>query len=186
MPAGSILETLMRFAAPALGFALVLATVSSVSQSRKPDTQINPLSVALVTQANTDIAASRFDAAIDALETALAVDPRNRQAYLMLAQVARKQQLPGKAVRFYREALLLDPNDVNALSGQGEAFVQKGALAKARENLTRIQKLCVTSCPDQVKLAAAIEKGAAAPVVAAQAVQPKPSVTTAPIVPNDE
>ncbi len=176
----------MRFAAPAIGLALIFATVSSVSVSRKPDAQINPRSIALVAQANSEIAASRFDSAIDALETALAVDPRNRQAYVTLAQVARKQQLPGKAVRFYREALLLDPNDVNALSGQGEAYVQKGALAKARENLTRIQKLCVTSCAQQVALAASIEKGAPAPVVAAQSVQPKPSVTTAPIVPNDE
>jgi cytochrome c-type biogenesis protein CcmH/NrfG len=176
----STLESLMRFAAPAFALSLALGTVSSVGLTRLPDSQINPLSAALVTQAKADLAASRFDAAIDTLETALAVDPRNRQAFLTLAQVARKQALPGKAIRFYREALLLEPNDVAALSGQGEALVQKGALAKARDNLARIQKLCATSCPEQIALAAAIQQGAAAPVVAAQAVKPTPSVTQLP------
>lgn len=170
----------MRFAAPAIALTLALATVSSVGLSKKPDNQINPRSIALVTQAKADIAASRFDPAIDALETALAVDPRNRDAYVTLAYVARKQQLPGKAIRFYREALLLEPNDVNALSGQGEALVQKGAVAKARENLARIQRICVTSCPQQLTLAAAIEKGPATPVLSAQAVKPLPTVTEKP------
>jgi cytochrome c-type biogenesis protein CcmH/NrfG len=176
----SILEMMMRIAAPAVALALVFSTVSSVGLSRRPDVQINARSVALVTQAKTELAANRFDAAIDALETALAVDPRNRTAYMTLAQVARKQQLPGKAVRFYREALLLEPNDLAALSGQGEAFIQKGALAKAKENLGRIQKICVSSCPEQIALAAAIEKGTTTPVVSAQAIKPIPTVTEAP------
>lgn len=170
----------MRFAIPAVALSLALATVSSVGLSRRPDSQINPTSVALVAGARADMAASRFDAAVDQLETALAVDPRNRDALIVLAQVARKQQLPGKAIRFYREALLLEPNDVNALSGQGEALVQKGALAKAKENLSRIQKICVASCPQQLTLASAIEKGAATPVLSAQAVKPAPTVTEVP------
>jgi Tfp pilus assembly protein PilF len=177
MANGSILETIMRFTAPAIALALTLVTVSSVGLSRKPDNEINPRSVALVNQAKGDLAANRFDSAIDSLETALAVDPRNRDAYLTLALVARKQQLPGKAIRFYREALLIDPNDTNALSGQGEALVQKGAITKARENLARIQKICMTSCPQQTQLAAAIEKGPVVPVISAQAVKPVPTIS---------
>lgn len=170
----------MRFATPAIALCLALATVSSTGLTRKPDHVINPRSAELVTFAKAEAAAARYDAAIDALESALAVDPRNRQAFLTLAHVARKQALPGKAIRYYREALLLEPNDVAALSGQGEALIQKGALGKARENLTRIQKLCATTCPEQSLLAAAIEKGAAAPVVATQAVIPKPAITETP------
>jgi hypothetical protein len=60
-------------------------------------------------------------------------------------------------------------------------MVRKGAVAKARENLARIQKLCMTSCPEQVTLAALIEKGAPPPpVMSAQAVEPKPVVTEVP------
>lgn len=171
----------MRFTAPAIGVALALATVSSVGLSRKPDVQVDARSVALVQQAKGEIAANRLDTAIDALESALAVDPRNREAFVTLAAVARKQQLTGKAIRYYREALLLEPNDLNILQAQGEALVEKGALGKAKENLARIEKLCVSSCAQQAVLAAAIKKGAEAPVVAAKSITPAPTVAPAPM-----
>ena len=46
--------------------------------------------------------------------------------------MAQGQGLPGKAVCFYRDALVFDPNDTVALAGQGEAMVQKGAVERAR------------------------------------------------------
>jgi Tfp pilus assembly protein PilF len=157
--------------------------VSSVSYGKKgADDQINPDSVALTNQAQGDIAANRLDQANDTLESALAIDPRNRPAYNALARIARVQNLPGKAIRFYREALRLDPNDLVALAGQGEALVQKGAMTKAKENLARIERICPTSCPERAQLAAAIAKGAPPPPtpVAAEAITPKPVVGEAP------
>lgn len=169
----------MRFSPPAVALSLALLTVASASHSQRPDTQIDPQSLALTNEAIGFAGAQKYDEAISALETALAVDPRNRQAYIHLAHVAQKQGLPGKAIRFYREALLIEPNDVAALAGQGDALVQKGAVEKARENLARIKQLCVTNCAEQDKLAAAIAKGPAVPVISAQAVQPKPVVSEA-------
>lgn len=159
----------MRITPPALGIALLLATVSSVSHSQKPDAAIDARSMALVAQAKGDMAVGRLEAANDALETALAVDPRNRGAYALMAEVAQKQALPGKAIRFYRESLLIEPNDIAALAGQGEAMVAKGAVTKAKENLARIKTLCVGACPDGARLAAAIEKGPPPVVQSAQA-----------------
>ena len=167
----------MRFSPPVLALSLALLTVASVSHGQKPDSKLQPRSVALMTEANALFAVGKYDEASDLLETALAVDPRNRGAFVALARVANKQGLPGKAIRFYREALLIEPNDVVALSGQGEAMVAKGAITKAKENLARVKQLCVAACPEQQQLAAAIEKGAAAPVMSAQAVQPKPVVS---------
>jgi Tfp pilus assembly protein PilF len=167
----------MRFSPPAIAMSLAFLTVASVSHSQRPDAQISPRSVALTAEGKALLAAAKFDDANDVLESALAVDPRNRAAYIVLAQVAAKQGLPGKSIRFYREVLLIEPNDVAALAGQGEAMVAKGAVAKARENLDRITKICVASCAEQVKLAAVIDKAAAIPVVSAQAVQPKPVIT---------
>lgn len=168
------LETVMRFMAPALALSLAFATVSSVGYGKRvADDQINPESMALTKLGIEAAADGRFEEATDAFETALAVDPRNRAAYVELASVARKQGLPGKAIRMYREALLIEPNDVIALSGQGEALVQRGAVARAKENLARIEKLCVNACPEQTRLAAAIEKGAPPPaVMAAEAKSP--------------
>ena len=75
------------------------------------------------------------DEAENTLETALAVDPRNRGAYIAIGQVARQQGLPGKAIRMYGNALALEPNDTVALAGQGEAMVQRGAVTRAKANL---------------------------------------------------
>lgn len=174
----------MRFSPPAIALSLALLTVASVSHSQRPDAQVDPRSAALVAEGVAFAGAQKYDDAINALESSLAVDPRNRQAFIQLAHVAQKQGLPGKAIRFYREALLIEPNDVTALAGQGDALVQKGAIAKARENLARIKQLCVTTCAEQDKLAAAIAKGPVTPVISAQAVQPKPVVSEAPKVKN--
>ena len=122
-----------------------------------------------------------FKAFARALRMALAVDPRNRAAYVELASVAKKQGLPGKAIRMYREALAIEPNDVIALSGQGEALVMRGAVTKAKENLARIEKLCVNACPEQTRLSSAIAKGPAPeqPMAAAEAKPPVPAATQA-------
>lgn len=171
------LEKIMRFAAPALAISLAFATVSSVGYGKRvADDQIDPQSMALTKMGIAEAAAGRLDTATDAFETALAVDPRNRAAYVELASVAKKQGLPGKAIRMYREALRIEPNDIIALSGQGEALVQKGAVNRAKENLARIEKLCVSACPEQTRLASAIDKGAQQAVVAADTAQPKPPV----------
>ena len=180
MTSTDALEKIMRFAAPAVALSLALATVSSVSFGKRiADDQINPLSMSLTKSAMADAAGGRLEQANDSLETALAVDPRNRAAYVELASVARKQGLPGKAIRLYREALLIEPNDIIALAGQGEALVQKGAVTRAKENLARIQKICMSACPEQTRLAGAIEKGSAQALVSAQAVAPTPSVSAA-------
>jgi tetratricopeptide (TPR) repeat protein len=178
----TMLEMFMRFAAPAIALSALLLTVSSVSYGkRQRDDVIDPRSVAMTATAMQDVNAGQLERAIDGLETSLLIDPRNRAAYVGLAIVARKQDLPGKAIRLYREALLIDPNDLGALSGQGEAMVQKGALTKAKENLARIERLCGATCAERQKLAAAITKGAPAPKpMMVEAVTPKPMVDTAP------
>lgn len=171
------LEYIMRFSPPVLALSLALLTVASVGHGQRPDSKILPQSMALVSEANQLAASGKLDEAAGLLETALAVDPRNRSAFVALARVSEKQGLPGKAIRFYREALLIEPNDIAALAGQGEAMVAKGAITKAQENLARIKQLCIAACPEQQRLAAAIEKGNAPTVMSAQAVQPKPVVS---------
>lgn len=159
----------MRFSPIAAALALALATVSSAVQGQKPDDQISPRSLALLEQGEAARKAGNLVAANDALESALAVDPRNRAAFVTLGKVALAQALPGKAIRMYREALALEPNDVAALGGQGEAMVQKGAVERAKVNLARIRTLCKTDCAPATQLAAVIAKGPPPAVVTAQA-----------------
>ena len=158
----------MRLTPIAFSAALLLATVSSVGHGQRPDAQIDPRSTAMVAEAQALTAQGRYVDATDLLETALAIDPRNRQAYVGLAKAAQGQKLPGKAVKFYYEALRLEPNDLNALAGQGEALVQRGAVEKAKQTLSRIRTLCHGACPQATNLVAAIAKGPPAEVMTAQ------------------
>jgi Tfp pilus assembly protein PilF len=164
----------MRITAISAAVALMVLSVSTSLMAQRPDDQIDPKSLALLQEGRAAKAAGNLDGAQDALESALAVDPRNREAFLVLGEIARARGLPGKAIRLYREALTLEPNDLAALRGQGEALVAKGATAKATENLARIKTICNGECSDATVLAASIAKGP--PVTAtAQAEPAKPS-----------
>jgi Tfp pilus assembly protein PilF len=163
----------MRYTSIAVAAALALVSVSTSLHGQRPDAQIDEKSLALLQQGKAARAAGNLDGATDALETAVAVDPRNRQAFIVLAEVAEARGLPGKAIRLYREALLLEPNDVNALQGQGEALVAKGAVTRAKENLARVKALCKGTCVQANALAAVIAKGP--PVTTAQVVPAKPT-----------
>lgn len=165
----------MRLTPVALSLAIAVATMASAGHGQRADDQIDPRSMALLQQGQAMNQAGRFNEARDVLETALAVDPRNRGAYIALGRAAQGQRLPGKAIRFYAEALSLEPNDVNALAGQGEALAQRGAIERARANLVKVRTLCSDPCPQAVTLAAAIERGPPAEVLAAQRPTPAPT-----------
>src|SRR5436189_2546598 len=164
MTRASKMEFVMRLTPIVLSAAIAAATMASAGQGQRPDDQIDPRSSALVEQAQAQTSAGHLDVANDLLETALAVDPRNRGAYIALGHVAQAQRLPGKAVRYYADALRMEPNDVNALAGQGEAYVQRGAVERARRNLARVQTLCRQPCPQAQQLAAVIQRGPPAEV----------------------
>ncbi len=168
-----------RLAATALLLGLALSTTPAGAAKPRtpdaaparglPDNQIAPLSLQLLKAGEAQLAAGKPEAATDSFESALAADPRNRSAYMGLARAAEAQGLPGKAVRFYREALELDPNDLAALEAQGLALVERGAAARAGDNLDRVKKLCQGSCPEADRLAAAIAKGPKVPAAATAA-----------------
>jgi Tfp pilus assembly protein PilF len=169
----------MRITAISAALALVVLTVSTGLHAQRPDDQIDPKSLALLQEGRAAKAAGNLQGANDALESALAVDPRNREAFIVLAEIARGSGLPGKAIRLYREALTLEPNDLSALRGQGEAMVAKGAVERAKENLAKIKTVCASACNDATALAAVIAKGP--PVTStAQADEPAKPVTARP------
>jgi Tfp pilus assembly protein PilF len=143
--------------------------MGSAGHGQRADDQIDPRSMSLLQQGQTLTAAGQLNEAVDAIETALVVDPRNRAAYIALARVAQAQKLPGKAIRLYSEALKLEPNDVNALAGQGEALVQRGAIERAKRNLERLKVACKGPCQQATTLAGVIAKGPPAEVLASQA-----------------
>lgn len=154
----------MRLMPRILLAGLAAAALAAPVAGQRPDDQINPRSVELMRQGQSLLTAGRFEEANNVLETALAVDPRNRRAFVDLARVAQKQALFGKAIRLTNKALSLEPNDLDAIELQGEAMVELGAVPRAQQNLAKLQKLCGNRCPQVAELSAAISRG---PTVAA-------------------
>ena len=165
----------MRYLPAAIALSLLAAVSASVGDaaSRNAD----PRAVELVAQGKALLNSGETQQAIDSFEAALAVDPAYSDVYLELAEAARKEGLQGKAIHYYREALEQEPNNLAAISGEGEAMVEKGAVAKAEENLAKLKSMCGEGCNETQELAAAIAAGPRQKVLTAEAVAPEPTVT---------
>lgn len=136
------------------------AFAAPVAVSGQGDDQISPKSVEMEHRGKALLAAGKLEDAEDLLESSLAIDPRNRWAFVDLARVAEKQHLFGKAIRMTNKALLQEPNDADAIAVQGEAMVEMGAVARAQANLQKLQTICGgKACPQATQLAAAISRG---------------------------
>jgi tetratricopeptide (TPR) repeat protein len=152
----------MRLTPLVLCLGLAASTLPVAVVGQRPDDQIEPRSMALLKQGETLLSQGKLIEADDTLETALAVDPKNRAAFNVMARVAIKQQLYGQAIRLTNRALALEPTDRDALTVQGEAMVELGALPRAKENLAKLQKLCgATGCSQVAVLSTAIARGPA-------------------------
>ena len=117
--------------------------------------------------ADTDLATARariqtgdWTAAADGLQKAIARDPRNADYHNLLAYAIRKGPAPDmdRVFKHYTEALRLDPKHRGAHEYIGEAYLMMGNLAKAREHLAALDKLCFFSCEEYRDLKRAIER----------------------------
>lgn len=169
-------ELLMRYTSVAVALSLVVAVSSSVLHST-PSEALDPRAAALLTQGRGELAAGRNEAAVDAFEAALTVQPGNVQILVELAAATRRFGLQGKAIHYYRQALDTDPRNLAAIAGEGGALAEKGATEKANRNLARLKTLCGDDCAETRQLAAVIARGPAPKVVSAAAVTPKPVVS---------
>jgi len=174
----SVRDVLMRFAPVSIALSALLALNASVSHSSAP-VVLAPRAAQLEAQGRASLASGDSDTAVNAFEAALAVQPGAGQLVLDLADVARRQGMQGKALHYYRAILTDDPQNLAAIGGEGGALAEKGALDKARADLTKLQGLCGTDCAAARDLAALIDTAAAkGHVVSAEALAPAPQVTT--------
>jgi cytochrome c-type biogenesis protein CcmH/NrfG len=75
------------------------------------------------------------------LEKVVANDPRNLQAWTMLANDYYDTDQPQKAISAYGKALELDPRNPNLLTDQGVMYKRVGWYDKALANFEKAQKL---------------------------------------------
>ena len=155
-----------------------LAMTGAVVAAVPGDDVIKPASQRFAQAGYDALGKGQAVAAVGEFETALAIDPKNRKAYIGIAKAMQAQGLHGSAVKYYREALQLDPNDLAALEGQGAALAQRGAKTRAQANLDRIRQLCKTDCAEARKLSIAIAQAPAGPQTAEATPAPIPPATT--------
>ena len=82
------------------------------------------------------------------LKDALATDPNNASYHNLYAYSLRKSANPDMNLVFkhYNEALRIDPKHRGAHEYIGEAYLMVGNVAKAKEHLTALDKLCFFPC----------------------------------------
>lgn len=165
----------MRFtpASIALACALALTASAGISQKTQNPAYADPRTAGWTAKGAAALEANDLAAARDAYETALMLSPRDIGIHLALARIARAEKLPGRAIKYYADALAIDPNNQLALQGQGLAMVDKGARETARGVLAKLQATCKGNCPLTQPLIAAIGVGAPR-IVASEDVTPKP------------
>ena len=72
------------------------------------------------------LVAGNAQGAIDSCEAALAIQPGSIGVTLDLAEASRKQGMQGKALRYYRIAIERDPQNLEAIAGEGATLVAGG------------------------------------------------------------
>jgi tetratricopeptide (TPR) repeat protein len=99
--------------------------------------------------------AGKYQEALDLLRTAKT--QRDPRILNYIGFVTRKLGRLDEAMGYYAKALELNPNYTVARAYLGEAFLQKGNVEKAREQLAEIEKRCGTSCTEHIELSMQIE-----------------------------
>src|SRR4051795_7514238 len=102
--------------------------------------------------------AERYDEAIATLD--LMQDPNTPEALNDRGYATGKLGRVDEGIGYYLKAVSLDPRYAQVREYLGEAYVIKGDVGRAREQLRAIEAICGTDCEEYEDLAKAIASGA--------------------------
>jgi len=138
---------------------IVLAAVTVATAADTPEPARAPADRDLG-EARTRIAAKDWPGARDVMQKAVARDPGNAEYHNLLAYSIRHTANPNMDVVFkhYGEALRIDPKHKGAHEYVGEAYLLVGNVARAKEHLAALDKLCFFSCEEYRDLKKAIQE----------------------------
>lgn len=92
------------------------------------------------------------------MQDAVARDAKNADYHNLYAYATRKGANPDMSLVFkhYNEALRIDPKHLNAHEYIGEAYLLVNNLAKAKEHLAALDRLCFFGCDEYTDLKKAV------------------------------
>ena len=144
----TILKTMTLVAGLSLAPALIRApayAVDNMSSTDAPD----------LTSVRAKIKAKDYTAALAELRD-LAEDTQQADVYNLLGFTLRKTGDVKTSLTYYTKALELQPDHKAAREYLGELYVETGNLAKAKEQLAILAKLCPSGCEEREDVQKAI------------------------------
>ena len=148
----------MKFALISVLAAAVLAAgqvqAAGGSPDPSPDTRADPAIEAI----QAAIVKSDWARARELARASVGKNPANADYHNLYAYALRKGDKPEMELvfRHYNEALRLDPKHRGAHEYLGEAYLQTGNLAKAKDELRALDNLCFFACKEYSTLKQAI------------------------------
>ena len=129
-------------------FLTVSALVGALAFSGQisADDKYKDVSRTLVREA---VVAQKADKAVEAqilFERALVADPANLNALIGLGKTHEAQGRVGRGLKYYRQALAIDPNEHVALEAQAVAFLKRDMFDRAEANRDKLARLCTDGC----------------------------------------
>ena len=137
----------------------LIAAAAAFAADTPTSSPAAPVDTDLAT-ARARIEAGNWTGAADVLQKAVVRDPSNADYHNLLAYAIRKGPNPDmdRVFKHYTEALRINPKHRAAHEYIGEAYLLVGNLAKAKEHLAALDKLCFFSCEEFRDLKRAIER----------------------------
>lgn len=123
----------------------LLASVTSIAQAQTTEKYQN-VSRQLAAQAGVAMKADKAEEAQLLFERALVADPANTDALLGLGKAHELQGRLGRSLKYYRQALEIEPNDKKALKAQALAFLKRDNWDRADANRAKLARLCPNGC----------------------------------------
>jgi len=104
------------------------------------------ISKQLVIEAKLALTSSKPETALLLFERAIVADPANTQALLGLGRTHELEGRVGRGLKYYRQALEIEPNDKFALRDQALAFLKQDLMDRADGNRAKLARLCPNGC----------------------------------------
>jgi len=141
-----------------LMIALLASAPAWAMDTPKPDPKDPEKKDAQMEQARAAISRQDWTGAQAILREAVASNPQSADAHNLYAYSIRKGPHPEMDLvfRHYNEALRIDPQHRAAREYLGEAYLMTGNVAKAKELLADLDRLCKAGCAEQAGLKSAI------------------------------
>lgn len=135
----------------------MITLIGAFSGQVAADDKYRDVSRLLVQEAVMAQKADKSEEAQTLFERALVADPANLQALIGLGQTHEAQGRVGRGLKYYRQALAIDPNEHVALEAQAVAFLKRDMIDRAEANREKLERLCANGCRALEAVSSALE-----------------------------